>query len=49
MQTKLTYRVCDIDPLAHQAVAILAATLYATFSRVIACMVKTRECFMGVG
>jgi ABC-2 type transport system permease protein len=30
-------------------VAILAATLFSTFSLVIACIVKTRERFMGVG
>jgi ABC-2 type transport system permease protein len=31
------------------AVVILAATLFSTFSLVIACIVKTRERFMGVG
>jgi ABC-2 type transport system permease protein len=30
-------------------IVILAATLFATFSLVIACLVKTRERFMGVG
>lgn len=30
-------------------IVILAATLFATFSLVIACIVKTRERFMGVG
>jgi ABC-2 type transport system permease protein len=31
------------------AIVILAATLFSTFSLVIACIVKTRERFMGVG
>ena len=31
------------------AVVVLAATLFSTFSLVIACIVKTRERFMGVG
>jgi ABC-2 type transport system permease protein len=31
------------------AIVILAATLFSTFSLVIACLVKTRERFMGVG
>jgi ABC-2 type transport system permease protein len=31
------------------AIVILAATLFATFSLIIACLVKTRERFMGVG
>jgi ABC-2 type transport system permease protein len=30
-------------------IVILAATLFSTFSLVIACIVKTRERFMGVG
>jgi ABC-2 type transport system permease protein len=30
-------------------IVILAATLFATFSLIIACIVKTRERFMGVG
>jgi ABC-2 type transport system permease protein len=30
-------------------IVILAATLFSTFSLVIACLVKTRERFMGVG
>jgi ABC-2 type transport system permease protein len=30
-------------------VVILAATLFSTFSLIIACIVKTRERFMGVG
>ena len=30
-------------------IVVLAATLFATFSLVIACVVKTRERFMGVG
>ena len=31
------------------AIVVLAATLFSTFSLVIACIVKTRERFMGVG
>jgi ABC-2 type transport system permease protein len=31
------------------AIVILAATLFSTFSLIIACIVKTRERFMGVG
>ena len=30
-------------------IIVLAATLFATFSLIIACIVKTRERFMGVG
>jgi ABC-2 type transport system permease protein len=30
-------------------IVVLAATLFSTFSLVIACIVKTRERFMGVG
>jgi ABC-2 type transport system permease protein len=30
-------------------VVVLAATLFSTFSLIIACIVKTRERFMGVG
>jgi ABC-2 type transport system permease protein len=40
------------DPLALAGVAacvILASALFATFSLVIACLVKTRERFMGIG
>ena len=40
------------SPLAHLNVLIivvLAATLFSTFSLIIACIVKTRERFMGVG
>ena len=42
IQTKPTYRVCDISLLAHPSVAILAATL---FLLVIVCIVKARGCF----
>jgi ABC-2 type transport system permease protein len=31
------------------AIVVLAATLFSTFSLVVACIVKTRERFMGVG
>jgi ABC-2 type transport system permease protein len=31
------------------AIVVLAATLFSTFSLIIACIVKTRERFMGVG
>ena len=30
-------------------IVVLAATLFSTFSLIIACMVKTRERFMGIG
>ena len=42
----------DWSPLALLnvvVIVILAATLFSTFSLIIACIVKTRERFMGVG
>ena len=40
---------CPVALLHVLAIVILAATLFATFSLIIACLVKTRERFMGVG